>query len=341
MAAAPIPLNEAERLAALRAYAVLDTACEESFDGIVRLAARLTGSPIALVSLIDADRQWFKARYGLGAAETPRDASFCAHTLADPSHALVVSDARADARFVDNPLVLGGPGIRAYAGVPLIDAGGFALGTLCIIDQKPRDFTPEVMETLRDLARMVMTALELHKAVGQLHAMALTDPLTGLANRTALLDAIDRALHVQCWHGQPFGLLYLDLNGFRQINDRHGLAIGDRVLNVAAAALRSASSEEHVAARVGGDEFAVVMSGADMAAVASFAERVRAAIAAGMATTGLPITASVGGVAFLSAPPSAGAALAASNTALNVAKVFGEDTVQCHEYRQPAHTVAA
>jgi diguanylate cyclase (GGDEF)-like protein len=341
MTAAPIPLNETERLAALRSYAVLDTACEDSFDGIVRLAARLTGSPIALVSLVDADRQWFKARYGLGAAETPRDASFCAHSFADPSHPFVVSDARTDARFVDNPLVLGGPGIRAYAGVPLIDPAGFALGTLCIIDQKPRDFTPDVLETLRDLARMVMTALELHKAVGQLQTMALTDPLTGLANRTALLDAIDRALHTQHWHGQQFGLLYLDLNGFRGINDRHGLAVGDRVLNVAAAVLRSASTEDHVAARVGGDEFAVVLSGADMATVAAFAERVRASIAAGMAATNMPVTASVGGVAFLSAPPNAGAAVAAANTALNVAKVFGEDTVQVHEYRQPAHTEAA
>ena len=136
------PDNEDSRLLALRSYVVLDTEPEPAFDALARIAARVLGVPIALVSLVDADRQWFKARYGLDVRETSRDISFCGHVVANDER-LVVPDAQVDSRFVDNPLVVGEPRVRFYAGVPLRAPQGEVLGTLCAIDHAPRQPSDE------------------------------------------------------------------------------------------------------------------------------------------------------------------------------------------------------
>ncbi|MCA1940476.1 MAG: PAS domain S-box protein [Caenispirillum bisanense] len=156
--------DEAHRLARLRAYAILDTPPEESFDRVTRLAARLFDVPIAAVSLVDADRQWFKSVFGLDVRQTHRDVAFCAHTI-QGHDVLEVPDATADARFVGNTLVTGDPGIRFYAGAPLLTADGVALGSLCIIDRKPRALTEEQRQVLVDLAAMAMDAMELRNAL--------------------------------------------------------------------------------------------------------------------------------------------------------------------------------
>ncbi|HEY2735718.1 MAG TPA: GAF domain-containing protein, partial [Polyangiales bacterium] len=156
---APIPANEAARLAALRHYAVLDTDSEPAFDRITLIASRVLGVPIALVSLIDEGRQWFKSRIGLDAIETPRADAFCAHAILD-TQPMVVPDARRDQRFAENPLVLGAPHIRFYAGAPLETPDGFNLGTLCAIDTQPRQFDEQQLATLRDLAALVVDQLE-------------------------------------------------------------------------------------------------------------------------------------------------------------------------------------
>lgn len=156
------PADEEARLAALREYDVLDTPAEAKFDDIARLAAHVLGSPIALVSLIDVDRQWFKARYGLEAPETPRDVSFCGHVVENGAP-LVVHDSHADPRFADNPLVLGEPRVRFYAGMPLRTPDGFVLGTLCTIDHEPKSPSPEQLHLLGLLARQVVDQLESRK----------------------------------------------------------------------------------------------------------------------------------------------------------------------------------
>ncbi len=156
------PPDEKARLRSLASYEILDTATEAQFDAITRLVAIALDAPIALVSLIDRDRQWFKSRYGLDADQTGRDISFCGHAV--EAHAtLVVADATADPRFSDNPLVSGDPRIRFYAGVPLESPDGHMLGTLCAIDRKPRDLTPTQRETLELLATQVMALLELRR----------------------------------------------------------------------------------------------------------------------------------------------------------------------------------
>ena len=156
----PKPANEMERLAALRSLGLLDTPPEQRFNRITRTAARIFKVPTALVSLVDAERQWFKSRYGLHAGETPRSVSFCGHAILQ-DRALVIEDALLDARFADNPLVTGVPHVRFYAGQPLAGPGGAKLGTLCLIDQAPRHFSAHDRLTLADMAGWVERELNL------------------------------------------------------------------------------------------------------------------------------------------------------------------------------------
>lgn len=157
----PISQHEAHRLAALHDHQILDTDPEASFDDLTQLAAYICGTPIALVSLVDQHRQWFKSRVGLQATETPLSVSFCAHAIANPEELLIVPDARQDERFANNPLVTSSPDIRFYAGTPLVTPEGYALGTLCIIDHVPRTLDPHQLESLRALGRQVSSQLEL------------------------------------------------------------------------------------------------------------------------------------------------------------------------------------
>jgi diguanylate cyclase (GGDEF)-like protein/PAS domain S-box-containing protein len=164
---APLPRNEAERLAALRRYEILDTLPEQVFDDLTLLAAQICEAPIAVVSLIDEDRQWFKSKIGLTVEETSRDIAFCAHAIHDPEP-FIVHDALEDERFADNPLVTSDPHIRFYAGAPLITSEGHALGTLCVIDRVPRELDAEQVEALRALSRQVTMQIEVRRQAARL-----------------------------------------------------------------------------------------------------------------------------------------------------------------------------
>jgi len=202
MIPAPIPPDDAERVAALRRYCVLDTLAEPAFDRLTKIAQHIFGTPTVLISLVDSDRQWFKSRIGLDASEMPRNISFCGHAVYH-RQLLIVADALRDRRFADNPLVVGPPHIRFYVGAPLITGDGFALGTLCAIDFVARPAPCEIsIEMLRNLADAVVDALELRARLAERERIErlknefvstvsheLRTPLTSIAGMLELLNA--------------------------------------------------------------------------------------------------------------------------------------------------------
>jgi GAF domain-containing protein len=177
---APEPENEAERLAALKEYRILDTVAEQLYDDIVILAVNICQVPMALISLVDESRQWFKAKVGVQARQTRREVAFCAHAILH-TEPLIVRDATKEERFADSTLVKGAPFIRFYAGYPLVNPEGFALGTLCAIDRKPRRLSAKQDRLMQALARQVMALLELRRTASHLaHALEHVRTLHGL-----------------------------------------------------------------------------------------------------------------------------------------------------------------
>ena len=183
-----IPEDEQTRLKTLKSLDVLDTIPEERFDRLTRMCKRLFDVPIALVSLVDENRQWFKSCVGLDVSETPRDISFCGHAILG-NDIFTIPDAASDARFTDNPLVIDEPHIRFYAGCPLRSPNGSKLGTLCIIDRKPRTLSEEDLETLKDLAAMVERELEAVQ-------LATIDDLTRISNRRGFMTLAQHSLNL-------------------------------------------------------------------------------------------------------------------------------------------------
>ncbi|HZF74789.1 MAG TPA: sensor domain-containing diguanylate cyclase [Acetobacteraceae bacterium] len=334
MPPAPLPKDEKARLAALQSYGVLDVPPEKNLDGLVALAARLLGTPMAAVSLVDETRQCLVARFGVDVEETPREQSFCAHAILDPGRPLVVEDAETDPRFADNLLVTGPFHLRFYAGVPLVTPEGHAIGSLCTLDTVPRQMTADQLANLADIARAVTTTLELRRVAEENRRLALTDPLTGLPNRTALMDTLTREIARQGRERGRFGLLCLDLDSFKTLNDSHGHATGDEALREVAAALREGLRRGDLPARMGGDEFCVLLACSEpdrvQGRVERVAERVRRLIGERMAARGWAVTASVGAVAFMRPPASATAALTLGDRLLYEAKAAGRDRVVGH-----------
>lgn len=321
---APLPKNEALRISALHRYAILDTLAEQSYDDIVLLASQICDTPIALISLVDSDRQWFKAKVGIEATETPRDVSFCAHAILNPDSPLVVTDPLNDMRFCDNPLVNDLP-VRFYAGTPLLSPTGEALGTVCVIDRKPRELNGQQLEALQALSRQVTALLEMRRLVAELEMISTTDALTGLRNRRAfdekLLDEHQRSSRSK----QPFSLLLIDVDRFKAYNDQFGHQAGDDVLGEVARLLQYTVRPYDMAARYGGEEFAVIAPDTDKAGAMGLAERLRRAVERGE-WLNRQITVSVG-VATLAFGQSIPALIEEADRALYTAKERGRNQV--------------
>ncbi|MGJ7903281.1 GGDEF domain-containing protein [Lysobacter sp. 1R34A] len=355
-----IPANEAARLAALRSYDILDTAPEKDFDDLVAIAAAICDVPTALVSLIDADRQWFKSRIGLAASETPRELAFCAHAILEPNRTMVVPDTHNDARFADSPLVLDDPNIRFYAGAPLVTPGGEALGTLCVIDREPRELRQHQYLALQALSTQTSRLLELRRVSralarqlqesdwyeqrllqyqaeleadnADLTALTRTDLLTGLPNRRAFALALEQALARQqalTRQQAPASLhvAVLDIDHFKTINDIHGHPEGDRVLLAVADALRLYATAPGGVARYGGEEF-LMMFECGQAQAQLQCEYVREAVA--NLPVGLPLTISIG-LATHRPGEDAAATFARADQALYAAKRGGRNRVEVAE----------
>lgn len=268
----PVPENERERVAALHALRVLDTPEEERFNAIARLAARLAQTPIALVTLVDAERQWFKARVGFDAQETLRSLSFCAHAVAGGSY-MEIEDALSDVRFNDHPAVMGDPHVRFYAGMPLVLPGGEKIGTLCVVDSRPRRLDDTQRMALEVLSNSVVAELELRRRVTELQQevarrheaeqrilhLATRDALTGLPNRAALMDRLGQAIRAATRDKREFAVLFMDLDRFKWVNDTLGHEAGDALLVALAQRFVRLLRESDTVARLGGDEFAFIL----------------------------------------------------------------------------------
>lgn len=259
--------NEELRLQALRRYEILDTAPEETFDRLTRIVAAALKVPIAAISLVDDHRQWFKSRIGLATTETRRSTSFCAHTMLG-SGAMVVSDATQDLRFNGNPLVVGDPHIRFYAGYPIVSADGLPLGAVCAIDTAPRDISPQELGLLKDLAALVNEQLELRH-------LASIDGLTGALRRRTFIDMCDRELLLARRNKVSSSCLMIDADHFKVINDQHGHDVGDQVLEALVATLKAGLRATDIVGRLGGEEFGIFLPGTDLNGCVEVAERLR------------------------------------------------------------------
>lgn len=274
----PILPTEPERLKALSEYGLGEERPLPSLDSVVRIAARMFDMPVAAVNMIGSDHVFFAASIGVGDVDMSRDASFCAHAIAQDG-VMVVPDAAADERFHDNPLVRGSAAVRFYAGVPLLSPNGLALGALCVLDSKPhQDFSEEDGARLRELATMASDRLELrrievsaertvqvdasHDATAcqdearELYRLANFDMLTGLANRGRFFREVEEALA----RSLDVAVVMIDLDSFKDVNDTLGHAVGDHILQEIARRLESHVGGTGVAARIGGDEFALLLN---------------------------------------------------------------------------------
>ncbi|MBS1845168.1 MAG: sensor domain-containing diguanylate cyclase [Actinobacteria bacterium] len=269
--------DEAGRLAALHALKILDTEPEDRFDRITRLAQRLFDTQMSAVTLIDADRQWFKAEVGLGERENGLEDSFCAHAILDSPQAMVIGDAREDPRLADNPMVLKDPNLRFYAGQPIAAPGGEPLGTLCVFDARVRDVATFDTEALAELAAMV------EAEIASL-SLAIGDDLTGLSNRRGFEMLGERLLSAAKRLGLPVSAIYADLDNLKPINDTYGHEAGDRALIEAAEVLAAAMRSSDLIARLGGDEFCALLIGAASTAAPTLIGRLGHEIAARNAT---------------------------------------------------------
>ncbi len=351
---AELPKDEAERLEALRRYDILDTGAEQAYDDLTRLAAHIAGTPIALITLVDEHRQWFKSKVGLDASETPRDQAFCAHAILKPEETLVVPDATRDARFADNPLVTGGPGIRFYMGTPLLTPDKQPLGTLCVIDKQPRLMEPERVAALEILSRQVVAQLELHrvaielkqevanrdvyleqlqsyqleleKSNLELQRASLTDGLTRIANRAAFDRRLEEEVYRAKRYKAELSLVMLDVDKFKEYNDSFGHPAGDAVLQEVARLLRSRARPSDLVARYGGEEFAVILTTTGRDRAQAVAESLRAMIEGGVFPN-RSITVSVGVAALNGQIADPGALLQAADKALYAAKRGGRNRV--------------
>ncbi|RXD03835.1 sensor domain-containing diguanylate cyclase [Sphingomonas sp. UV9] len=309
------------RIAALHRLNVLDTAAEKPFEKIVTLVRTVLAVPIATVTLVDRDRQWFKAQRGLDQQETPRAISFCTHTI-QQREPLVVEDAHLDPRFAGSPMVVGPPHIRSYAGIPLRTPEGYNVGSLCAMDTRERRFSPADIAILSNFANIVCDELELR-------LIAQVDHLTGALTRRGFVEQAEREMARSRRYERPSALVMLDVDHFKSVNDTYGHTIGDQVLHQLAKLAEATLRPIDVFGRLGGEEFGILLPETTADEALIVAERLREAMAgyAMQLSNGAPlnVTASFGVAELAPAMTSVATWIEQADAALYAAKAGGRN----------------
>lgn len=259
-----------------QAHLLIDIEAEAGFDESVRLTAQLLEFPMAAISILGQEEQIFKAEVGLNTSRTPIDQAFCAYTVREEG-VFVVPDAQSDPRFSSNPLVTGALNIRSYAGAPLVMPDGRVLGALCVFDTQRRDVPEAALQTLRLLARQVSIQMQLEELIArqakdildlqlarsEMTYMAMHDPLTALLNRRGIFEHLSNVMANNRGISPAATVLFIDLDGFKKLNDTHGHQCGDRALATVARRIKNTIPTVGTTGRLGGDEFVVVLPGFD------------------------------------------------------------------------------
>lgn len=338
---------EFERLNALRRYAILDTPPDGAFDRITALAAEIVDVPVAVVSLVDTNRVWYKSVHGpFREREIGRLPGLCAAAITHDG-AYLVESAGTDPRTQEHPLVAGPFGLRFYLGVPLRTYDGHVLGTLSCMDTRPRGVTPQQMRYLETLAAIVMDEIELRRSASQISRLsealadactdlerrASFDPLTGVLARTAMLERSAALIRRAVDGAKGAAVLMLDIDRFKAVNDRFGHATGDRVLKEVAGRMAGSCRAGDLLGRVGGEEFLAVFADVTAPEATVIAERLRDAVARGPVPTEAagPLAVTVSGGLFALGPDDADHSLAAAmsraDAALYRAKTEGRNRI--------------
>ena len=287
MPAAPLPDDEDRRLASVHRLQILDTPSEERFDRLCRLARRFFRVAYSRITVMDAGRQWFKSVCGQDTREIPREMSICGYTLWQDS-ALIIPDCSADARVSDNPACRGLTGVNFYAGIPIHSNDGYAVGTLCLLDVKPRIFDPEDISALEDLAACAESEMQLlhisrseisiRGEMDQLRRKASIDALTKTWNRGAILEILAKEQEGAKLAQEPLAVALLDIDHFKSVNDTHGHDVGDQVLQQFTDRIRSSLRGGEAFGRFGGEEFLIVIPRCNPTQAEAYGEKVLEAV---------------------------------------------------------------
>lgn len=340
---APLPADETQRLQSLHKLNILDTPIEERFERITRLASRLIGVPITAFTLIDEGRQWFKSIQGMDGSETPRPVSFCAHAILQDD-VFLIPDATKDNRFAGNPQVVGHPNIGAYAGCPVHAPDGMKIGTFCAVGTKPQEWSEDQISILRDMALLIETELraanlsrtqqQLIQERDEAQRLTLIDPLTRIWNRRGITTLLEREWAKAIRYNYPVSLAVADIDHFKSINDNYGHGAGDAVLQAVAKLFLAELRGEDALARMGGEEFLIMLPGSNASQAQKIVERLRITLEKTNISTGdkdIQVTSSFGVATTMPGPNamSIDALIAHADKALYEAKRSGRNCTAC------------
>lgn len=319
-------IYDPHRLAALRAYDPAGMNRDHGLDALCSLVRMTLNVPMAAVTLVDDRFTYHVGLAGMELEALPNENTFCSRTI-EGSAPMLVEDATQDPRFAANPFVTPADGVRFYLGAPLIAPDGASLGAICAVDTKTRQCSEDEIAKLRSLAATAVQILEMRRRMKEVRSFALTDSLTGIANRAGIELEIEKAIAVLQRHHLPFTLIYFDVDHFKAVNDQRGHEAGDQLLRLIGQTLTARLRREEASGRLGGDEFVILLLGDNDEGAKIAAEQIKARLDQAVKQAEFPVSFSMGEAVFKTAPASVMDALQKADALLYQAKRQGKDQI--------------